>query len=327
MALKRRRPELTDTLLNLPEALFKQATTSRTASGLTSTTYASTSARAQSSSGTSRRPTSRTLSATTSSQHDETVARPKPKSKPRTQPDGSALPVHLQPRTLKVTQRTLDSYHKHIREFETWARERGHRVNANSLDRLVVRYMTELALEDMVQPSVGAYLVFGLQLLRCTKPRVEFLPLAKEALAGWRKLVPGGMRLPVPEEFIFDYAHLALDDGLLDIAFGMILQYDTYLRPSECLALTHAHLGFPAGGRYNKWSIVIAPFQLGSATKTGKFDDSVLVADKSDAAGLQRQWSSMYASTRTNFFLGSPWPSTRAGSGKPGSSCGTSPSA
>ena len=117
---------------------------------------------------------------------------------------------------------------------------------------------------------------------------MEFLPLAKEALAGWRKLAPGGMRLPVPEEFIFDYAHLALDDGLLDIAFGMILQYDTYLRPSECLALTHAHLGFPAGGRYNKWSIVIAPFQLGSATKTGKFDDSVLVADKSDRSWLTK---------------------------------------
>ena len=148
--------------------------------------------------------------------------------------------------------------------------------------------MTELALEDMVQPSVGAYLVFGLQLLRCTRPRVEFLPLAKEALAGWRKLAPGGMRLPVPEEFIFDYAHLALGDGLLDIAFGMILQYDTYLRPSECLALTHARLGFPAGGRYNKWSIVIAPFQLGSATKTGKFDDSVLVADKSDRSWLTK---------------------------------------
>ena len=129
-----------------------------------------------------------------------------------------------------------------------------------------MRYMTQLALDDMVQPSTGAYLVFGLQLLRCTKPKLEFLPLSKEALAGWRKLAPGGMRLPVPEEFIFDFAHLALDENHVDIAFGMVLQYDTYLRPSECLELGHEHLGFPAGGRYNKWSIVVAPFQLGSAT-------------------------------------------------------------
>ncbi|CAE7650241.1 unnamed protein product, partial [Symbiodinium pilosum] len=188
--------------------------------------------------------------------------------------------------TLKVTQRTLDSYHKHIQDFESWARQHNHRVNLDSLDRLVVRYMTQLALEEEVQPSASAYLVFGLQLLRCNKPKVEFLPLSKEALAGWRKLAPGGMRLPVPEEFIFDFAHLALDDGHVDIAFGMILQYDTYLRPSECLGLEQQHLGFPAGGRYNKWSIVVAPFQLGATTKTGKFDDSVLVADKSDRAWL-----------------------------------------
>ena len=73
-----------------------------------------------------------------------------------------------------------------------------------------------------------------------------------------------------------------------DIAFSMVLQYDTYLRPSECLGLERAHLGFPAQGRYNKWSIVVAPFQLGATTKTGKFDDSVLVADKSDRSWLTK---------------------------------------
>ena len=103
------------------------------------------------------------------------------------------------------------------------------------------------------------------------------------AKAGTRRHAPSG-----PGGVHLRLAHLALDEKHVDIAFGMVLQYDTYLRPSECLELGHERLGFPVGGRYNKWSIVVAPFQLGSATKTGKFDDSVLVADKPDRTWLTK---------------------------------------
>ncbi|CAE7214061.1 unnamed protein product [Symbiodinium sp. CCMP2456] len=223
-------------------------------------------------------------------------------TKVRTTPEGAALPARLQLRTLKVTQKTLDSYHRHVQDFESWARSKGLRTNLNNLDKRVVRYMTQLALEDAVLPSTGAYLVFGLQMLKCTGPKASFLPEAKEALAGWRKLSPGGMRLPVPEEFVYDFAYLALDEQQLEIAFAMIIQLDTYLRPSECLGLRRAHIGFPAGDRYNKWSIVVAPFDLGTATKTGKYDDSVLVADKSDRAWLTEAMQLYMAKTTDELF-------------------------
>ncbi|CAE7381652.1 unnamed protein product [Symbiodinium microadriaticum] len=167
---------------------------------------------------------------------------------------GRALPTRLQLRTLKVTQNT----HRHVQDFEAWARSKGLRVHSINLDRTVVRYMTQLALEDAVPCS------------RRPEPTSSLLKLKRTG----------------PKEFVYDFANLALDEQQLEIAFAMIIQLDSYLRPSEGLGLRRTHIGFPAGGRYNEWSIAVAPFDLGTATKTGKYDDSVLVADKLDRAWL-----------------------------------------
>ncbi|CAE7187344.1 unnamed protein product [Symbiodinium necroappetens] len=179
------------------------------------------------------------------------------------------------------------TYHKHVREFEAWARAHRHRVTNKNLDRLVTLYLNFLEEDEEIQPSSGAYVIYGLQLLRNTGPKHEFLSNAKEALSGWKKIQPGGMRLPVPEEFIFDLGLLALHQQRGDLAFALALQYDTYLRPSELLSLTLDHVGYPAGGRYNKWSLVIAPSALGERTKQGTSDDSVMIADRAD-----RRWLS-----------------------------------
>ena len=277
MASKRRRVELTQQLLQLPAEVFAKATAVRTPSS-SSSTPRTTSTRTPLSSATSTPLTSRSLP-------DTTVATPKRRKQRRTTPEGGKLPAAVELRALKVSQKTLDAYHRHIKEFDAWAAKKGYKVNARNLDMQVTRYLTHLALEEEAQPSAGSYLVFGLQLLRCTVPRQSYLPNSKEALAGWKKLAPGGMRLPAPEEFVLDFAYLAVDQGNLDIAFAMVLQYDTYIRPSECLGLKRSNVGFPAGGRYQAWSVVLAPFELGNATKTGTFDDSVLIADKTD-----RRW-------------------------------------
>ncbi|CAE7356621.1 unnamed protein product [Symbiodinium sp. CCMP2592] len=100
------------------------------------------------------------------------------------------------------TQKTLDRYYKHVREFEAWARAHGHR-------------------DDEVQPSNGAYVIYGLQLLRNIGPKQES---SSTTSASWQQ-----------------------QRG--DLAFALSLQYDTYLRPSELLGLTVDHVGYPAGER------------------------------------------------------------------------------
>ena len=199
--------------------------------------------------------------------------------------DGKPLPASLQLRALKVTPSTLHRYQCSIRDFETWAAGKKLAVNKGNLDQRVNQYLTHLFMHG-AETSAGTYLVFGLQLLRCEGDKKAFLPISKESLTGWRKQRPGSMRLPAPEEIVFDFAYAALEEDRADIAMALLLQYDCYLRPSECLGLTKDHLAAPVGGRYRHWAIIIAPFELQQASKTGSYDDSILVADKPDRAWL-----------------------------------------
>ena len=152
------------------------------------------------------------------------------------------------------------------------------------MDRTVNQYLAHLHADEAELPE-ATYLVYGLQLLECHVPKDQFLVISKASLAGWRKTSPGKMRMPVPEEFLFDAGVLALDEDRLDIAVAITLQLDAYLRPSECLDLSTDQIAAPQGRKYPHWALVIAPSEHGQVTKTGKSDDSVLIGD-----GKHNQW-------------------------------------
>ena len=182
-------------------------------------------------------------------------------------------------RALKVSQKTLHRYLQCIYDFEAWAKQRRKRVDDSSLDKTVSAYLAHLYKEE-AEYSEASYLVYGLQLIRCRVAKHDFLVSSKLCLSGWRKCEPGSMRIPVPEEFLHDFVYQALDMGRLDIAVAMVIQFDGYLRPSECLELTKQHVNHPHGRRYPHFSLVIAPSSLRQTTKTGKTDDSIVLGDK-----------------------------------------------
>ena len=182
-----------------------------------------------------------------------------------------------------MSQQTLDKYSLEIERFQSWLRSQ-HGKNPcfqdpTKLDRQVGLYMNYLHDELETETHHAAYLIYGLQLLHSKGPKVHFLCRAKDSLAGWRKEKPGRSRLPMPEECIFDVANDILDQGRTDVAMAMILQYHCYLRPSEVLGLTKDHVAYPSVGKYSKWGLIIAPFDLGVASKNGAFDDAVLISD------------------------------------------------
>ncbi len=187
---------------------------------------------------------------------------------------GKPLPKHLQLRTLKVGQLTLNRYLQCIDQFEEWCKQRRLKTSALLLDKAVTRYITHLYDSDC-EISTATYTIYGLQLLRCEVQKDSFLVSAKLALAGWRKTNPGQMRIPVPEEFI-----LALRQNRQDIAMCLCLQYDGYMRPSECLNLRGRQICPPANRKYRHWAIVLAPSELHETSKTGTSDDSILIGDK-----------------------------------------------
>ncbi|CAE7228038.1 unnamed protein product, partial [Symbiodinium sp. CCMP2456] len=79
-----------------------------------------------------------------------------------------------------------------------------------------------------------------------------------------RKLKPGSMRLPVPEEFEGQPRVMAL-----------VLHFDCYLRPSEALAVSEDHLIRPAGPKYprREWMSSVIGF-LVSILEHQLFGDS-----------------------------------------------------
>lgn len=216
---------------------------------------------------------------------------------------GKTLPVDIRLRASRVTQKTIDQYYVQISAFHSWAAQHRCRVTTASLDRLVVRYMTHLFEHDGAEPRVGAYLIYGLQLLKCTVPKALYLPNAKEALASWRKQKPGSMQLPVPEEIIFDVAmHIGL--RRLDIFCLMMLQFDACLRPSEALNLTSEHVVHPAGPRYSRWGLILQLAELRERSKTGKSDDSVLVGDLKERRWMHKVMEYLMKNCRKKLFPG-----------------------
>lgn len=59
-----------------------------------------------------------------------------------------------------------------------------------------------------------------------------------------------------------------------------LLCFDAYLRPSECLSLTRAHVVPPHGqGAAGQWAVTIAPAALETPSKTNTYDDTVIVGE------------------------------------------------
>ena len=167
--------------------------------------------------------------------------------------DGHAIPKLFRLRASRVSQQTLDRYQHRIAEFYVWAKFHKKKITDDNLDSRVVDYITWVAEhDDPSDTSRGAYLIYGLQLLRCKVAKSMFLPCAKESLASWKRHFPGSMQLPVPEEIIFDLA-VSIGNSRLDVALLMLVQFDACLRPSEALQLCKAHVVQQVG--YNRETV------------------------------------------------------------------------
>ena len=70
------------------------------------------------------------------------------------------------------------------------------------------------------------------------------LPKVALELLGWKKGHPGADHVPSPEMVVFAIAKRLLDTGCADIAFGVLLSFDCYLRISDVYHLTESNFVF-----------------------------------------------------------------------------------
>ncbi|CAE7463997.1 unnamed protein product [Symbiodinium sp. CCMP2592] len=124
--------------------------------------------------------------------------------------------------------------------------------------------------------SQGQYLIAAIQFyqphLRGSRGGLD---LAKQTLAGWRRLDPPKSRLPLPWEVACLMAMEAVTRNMIEVALYILLAFVTYLRPGEVARLLVGGL-VPPIGVVTAWSLILHPLEQGTPSKTGEFDETVL---------------------------------------------------
>jgi hypothetical protein len=197
-----------------------------------------------------------------------------------------------------VAEATKQSYLRSVEQFYSFCDVHGLRhEKASDLDQALTEYMNASYL-DGEHSFVGSRLLSALSFVRPSlgRPRDMCVPLAKQALRGWKKLAPGSSRSPLPWEFICGIAMLQIAQGQWDVALAILIGTVFYLRPGELLGLRVRHAVPPlpeAGPRHRRWSLVLHEFagEGSRPSKTGVFDECLILdlpKHQFLGAGLQR---------------------------------------
>ena len=170
-------------------------------------------------------------------------------------------------RQSSVAPTTLRAYETGVREFETYALAHKWILKSGSaVDEALVKYgavMYELG-ED-AGPMRAA--IYGMALFRpdLQLPAKHPFPKATRALRGFSRLVPSKVRDPLPWLVLVLFCDYWLSHKVPLLAAAALLQFDTYLRPGETLAIKKGHVMSPvrnAGVAFRRWGLAVCPTEL-----------------------------------------------------------------
>lgn len=189
----------------------------------------------------------------------------------------SSLPRHVQLKAMRVKDITLSKYKGCVEQFLQYALKQ--RWTLNSLDKTDIRlaeYFTELC-EQGCAYNLASYTLFGYILLRTDvgQPDKNLYPRARAALKGWSSRFPQCSRTGADPLIWYLIAnHMAEEHPALGAA--LLIQLDTYTRPSEVLALKKRDVVRPVSKLCAYWGIIIGNSDFDEFTKTTKQDDTIL---------------------------------------------------
>lgn len=187
---------------------------------------------------------------------------------------------------ISVGASTQQHYAQRIEDFHSFVEMNGMQLTSPAeVEEAIVSCMNEMFL-DGLPAHKGEKLWAALQ---WRHPEIGrrgsvTLPRVAQALQGWRKGAPSAQRLPMAwVEACGMAAHMA-DRGSLVEGIMLLVMFDLYLRPSEAHGLRVADAAPPvtmAPALAAHWSFTIRPWEKGLPSKTGAYDDTV-VMDRSD---------------------------------------------
>ncbi|CAK0861426.1 unnamed protein product [Prorocentrum cordatum] len=200
-------------------------------------------------------------------------------------------------RRSRVTATTAERYHASLHEFAAQMGLDPARWTARDLpavDAALDRFLEELFVAERSRGDARYALAAVADHFNVSLRQPGVLPLARAAMAGWGKLEPDSTSDPLPWSAAVLMAYHLSRTGVesdLEAARGLVVQFDTYLRPSELVLMPLVACftpGMHAGVHYNKYGMVVAPSSqvaghlIGIRTsKTGVQDDTVLLDEAS----------------------------------------------
>ena len=185
-------------------------------------------------------------------------------------------------RAQSVTAPIRARYEEACLKFDEWSWNNGHEVSTpDQLDAALDLWMTENYV-DAKESWEGSHMLAALEWHdpRYGRQGDLRLPLAHQALKGWRRLAPGHSRLPLPAQVVAMLAMRFAVIGRRDMAVCIMAMMSCYLRPAEPFRLKVASVVPPvpaAGMLHARWSITMHEFvgEGSRPSKTGEFDESL----------------------------------------------------
>ena len=179
------------------------------------------------------------------------------------------------PGTLRLYNDLLDEFLKETLGGRRFARRRPKVADVQCLSH--VRWM----ISEKRSAADGMYEVHCVD--RPFLPRVQ---QEERALApstarppGFSKSMPSGSRVPPPNEAVSAIAVELSVEGERDMAVATLVGHSAYLRPEELFSLRCQDVLEPASttGVYCHWTLLLGPLETRKPTKTGVFDDCVIL--------------------------------------------------
>eukprot|EP00435_Cladocopium_sp_Y103_P017187 s872_g4.t1 len=190
----------------------------------------------------------------------------------------SSLPKHRQLKALRVQDVTLVKYKSCVEQFlATCAKRRWSLRNVQLADKHMSEYFAELC-EEGCTYNLASYTLFGYLMLQTDEPTADknLFPQARAALKGWSSRFPQCSRSGADPLIWFLLANHIADHNPMAAA-ALLIQLDSYARPSEILHVKKRDVITPTSKTCKYWGIIFGNSEFGELTKTKQQDDTVLL--------------------------------------------------
>lgn len=183
-------------------------------------------------------------------------------------------------------------YDDAVTHFEAYARRRRFKFRTwQQTDVVLAEYFADLY-EDGEPYNEASYTLFGYILLRTSEtiPEKQLYPKARGALKGWASASPQSSRTGA-DPLLWYLIASTIADFDPPAAAALLLQLDSYARPSEILGLHREDVIQPSTKQCRFWGLIFGNSELGLTTKNGTQDDTILLDSLDrDYAPLVLQW-------------------------------------